>query len=493
MNKIYAITILILSIVLTFDIAIVNAADGTSYAYDGYVYDYWGIAKDSPAAFILETVIDEKNLEGIKLESVDDVCTSSDGRIFIIDSIESRLNVLNDSGELIKSIKVIREADDKIVTDPETGDQLVLTAPEGVFIHEKNKEIYIADTGAYRIIVLDSDRYHYKRTIERPQNMTGVTEFKPSKIAVDNADRIYVVVQSSHEGIIELNGDGSFSRYFGVNPPVINLVDYFWKSIATDRQKERMAKTFAPAFNNVTIDGEGFIMAVTYDSASKDMVFRFNSNGENVLREQGNTPVKGDVSRFNQGESSQFVDIAVTEYGTYALLDRRKGRIFLYNFDGEMLNAFGTIGNTKGSFKIPTGIAWLGDKLVVSDKGLNCVYILAPTDFGKAILGASEKYYYGKWDEALQLFREALKYNSNYEIAYTGIGKNYLMKDEYKTAMYYFKMGNNRRFYSKAYNGYRSEVIREHFGVVMTVFVILIGAVIYSEIKYHKKGGKQEA
>jgi len=321
--------------------------------------------------------------------------------------------------------------------------------------------------------------------------MTGVTEFKPSKIAVDNADRIYVVVQSSYEGIIELNEDGSFSRYFGVNPPVVNLVDYFWKSIATDEQKEQMSKTFAPAFNNVTVDGEGFIMAVTYDSASRDMVFRFNSSGKNVLRQQGNTPVIGDIM-FMFGESSQFVDIAVTEYGTYALVDRRKGRIFLYNFDGEMLNAFGTIGNIKGSFKIPSGIAWLGDKLVVSDKGLKCAYILAPTDFGKVILKASEKYYYGQWDEALELFREALKYNANYEIAYTGIGKNYLMKDDYETAMYYFKMGNNRTFYSKAYNGYRSEVLEDNFGIVMAIFVIFIGAIVHSELRYHRRGGKIE-
>lgn len=491
MKKAWIKVILVLFMVLTTHVVRVDASDGTSYVYDGYIYDYWGYAKESPAAFTLEMVIDESNLEGIKLESVDDVCTSSDGRIFLVDSVQSRLNVLNDRGELIKSIKVIRDADDKIVTDPKNGDQLVLTSPEGVFVHEKNQEIYIADTGAYRIIILDSENYTYKRTIERPENMTGVTEFKPSKIAVDNADRIYVVVQSSYEGIIELNEDGSFSRYFGVNPPVVNLVDYFWKSIATDEQKEQMSKTFAPAFNNVTVDGEGFIMAVTYDSASRDMVFRFNSSGKNVLRQQGNTPVIGDIM-FMFGESSQFVDIAVTEYGTYALVDRRKGRIFLYNFDGEMLNAFGTIGNIKGSFKIPSGIAWLGDKLVVSDKGLKCAYILAPTDFGKVILKASEKYYYGQWDEALELFREALKYNANYEIAYTGIGKNYLMKDDYETAMYYFKMGNNRTFYSKAYNGYRSEVLEDNFGIVMAIFVIFIGAIVHSELRYHRRGGKIE-
>jgi 3-isopropylmalate dehydratase small subunit len=34
------------------------------------------------------------------------------------------------------------------------------------------------------------------------------------------------------------------------------------------------------------------------------------------------------------------VDIAVTDYGTNAVIDKSKGRIFLYNFDGELLNVF---------------------------------------------------------------------------------------------------------------------------------------------------------
>ena len=168
---------------------------------------------------------------------------------------------------------------------------------------------------------------------------------------------------------------------------MVSLVDYFWKSIASDEQKQKMAKTYAPAFNNITLDGEGFIMAVTYDSSASDMVFRLNSKGENVLREEGNTFVVGDIwSMGSSSTGSQFVDIAVTDYGTYALLDRTKGRIFLYNFDGEMLNAFGSLGNLKGEFKTPSSIAWMGNKLVVSDSVLKYIYILTP------ILGSIQRY-----------------------------------------------------------------------------------------------------
>lgn len=489
MKRITAVFLLGLLLALLFSPASASASDGTSFVYDGYIYDYWGSSLSSPAAFLLETVIDGTNMEGMKVSGLDDVCTSGDGRIFLVDSLESRVHVMDGTGALLKSLKVIRDENNKIVLDPDTGNQLVLNQPQGVFAHEKQRELYIADTGANRIVVLDLDTYTYKRTIEKPDNMPGVSEFKPSKIAVDPADRIYVVVQSSYEGIIELNEDGSFSRYFGVNSPRVSLIDYFWKSFATDAQKEKMKKTFAPSFNNVALDGEGFLYAVTYDSASQDSVFRLNSQGKNVLREMGNSPVQGDIWSMGKDDFSRFVDVAVTDYGTYACLDKTKGRIFLYNFDGELLNVFGSLGKLKGEFQVPSGIAWLQDKLVVTDSQLKCAYILAPTEFGSAVLNANEQYYYGKWDEALVWFEKAAALNANYEIGYTGIGKNYLMKDDYEKAMYYFKLGNARSYYSEAYSGYRAEVIKENFWIIALLFLFLTAAIVVSEIRYHKKGG----
>lgn len=450
-----------------------------------YTYDYWKNVKESPAAFGLEQVVDASNLNGAPFGSVDDVCASADGRLFVADKTAGRIYVFDDSGNLLQSIKAIKSSDGKIVINKD-GSQLILNGCEGLFMDEETDELYIANTGSMQVVVLDGNDYTFKRVFGKPENMTGTTEFKPSKVAVDHSGRIYLVVQSSYEGIIELNKDGSFSRYFGVNTPKVNLVDYFWKSIASDKQKQKMSKIYAPAFNNVAIDGEGFVMAVTYDSAAEDSVFRLNSGGKNVLREEGNIPVVGDIRSYDSTQS-QFVDIAVTDYGTYAVIDKSKGRIFLYNFDGELLNVFGGMGDLKGEFKNPTSIAWLGDKLAVSDGTLNAVYIFAPTDFGKAILKGNEAYYYGRWDEALGYFKEAIRLNANYEPAYSTIGKNYLMKNEYRQAMYYFKLGNNRIFYSKAFNGYRNIVLKKYFYIPAGIILLLIIGIIYSEVRFFQE------
>ncbi len=479
------IMLLLLAALMLFSSCTAFAADGSSNVYQGYTYDFFRNIKSTPAPFVLAQVIDSTSVTktGRTIETVTDVATSEDGRIFIVDRINSIIYVLDENGQYQSFIKNVKDENKKNAQI--NGQNVSLGSPEGVFYHEKADELYVCDTGNQRILVLDgANNYAFKRAILRPDNMTGMTEFKPSKITVDNADRIYVVVQSSYEGIIELNEDGTFSRYFGVNEPQINMIDFLWKSIASDAQKEKMGKTYAPAFNNVTLDGEGFVMAVTSDSASADKVFRLNYAGANVLREMGNTMVIGDLATENP---SAFADIAVKPYGTYALVDKTYGHVFLYNFDGELLCVFGSKGSAVGQFKTPTSIAWLGDKLIIGDADLKAAYIYEPTDFGSALLKAGEAYYNGDWDIATAHFEEVLRLCANLETAYVGIGKNLLMKEDYEGAMYNFKLGNNREFYSKAYKGHRTNVMKDNFWVIAVVAVLFIGAVLWSEVAYHQK------
>ena len=134
----------------------------------------------------------------------------------------------------------------------------------------------------------------------------------------------------------------------------------------------------------------------------------------------------------------------------------------------------------------------MDDKLVVTDQKLLRVNVYAPTRFGQAALKASRAYYRGNWDAALAGFQEALKQNSNYDVAYIGIGKNYLMKQNYEKAMYYLRLGNDRDDYSTAYNQYRSIVMQKYFGIFMAAAVVGIGLLLYSEHRYFKKNEAQE-
>ncbi|WP_147381779.1 hypothetical protein [Paenibacillus nanensis] len=452
-----------------------------------YTYDAWGNAKRSPPAFEWVDTLDASRMDKIKVGSFDDVYVSKD-RIFIADATESRVNVFDTDLRLHASIKLIRDEAGKIMVSESTGKQLMLANPEGVFYSEAAGELYIADTGAERIVVLDGISYYYKRTIEKPEDMVGVTPFKPSKLVVDKNGKISVVVQGSYEGIIEIHPDGTFSRYFGLNKPRVNLIDFFWKSIASNKQKEKMKKLFAPSFNNISIDAEGLIYATTFDPSAQDKVFRFNAKGENVLIQDGYFRVIGDLPRVTAAES-QFVDIAVSDYGVYAVLDKTMGRVFLYNFEGDIMNVFNSIGNLKGNVKEPTAIAWFGDKLVLTDKQFGSAYIFQPTEFGEAALEAEKQYFNGNWEAAGAAFEDTLERNANYDIAYTGVGRNYLMQDVFEKAMYYLKLGNSRGYYSQAFAEYRNVFIQHHFLWFVLLFAALAGALFYSEYRYNKKSG----
>ncbi|GHU75648.1 hypothetical protein FACS189461_2250 [Spirochaetia bacterium] len=465
------------------------AADTRSY---DYTYDFWGVPVDTIPAFTVERVIDRSIMpQGANISGIDDVC-SGGGKIFLIDSAESRLTVVNAQFEFAASVKLLYDKDNRIALT-QAGRQIILTNPQGVFFHEKTNELYIADTGAERILVLDGDKYFLKRVITRPANMTGVTKFEPSKIALDKANRIYVVVQSGFEGIIELTEDGSFSRYFGVNKPVVNLIEYFWKTFSTNEQREKMAKTFAPSFNNIAVDSDGFIYATTFDANSQDTVFRLNPKGENVLIMPVQTTIKKPIGDTDPRITNQFIDIAINDYGVYAVLDRVTGRIFLNNFYGELMSIINIPPSVKGGLVSPAAVTWFGDYLIAADKQLSAAYVYALTDFGRAAFGSARHYYNGEWKKSAEALEETLRLNSNYDLAYSGIGKYYLMEGDYKQAMYYLKLGQNREYYSKAFNYYRNQWVKDHFIWIALLFLAGAAALIYTEIVHHKKGGENGA
>ncbi|MGM9551107.1 MAG: hypothetical protein ACI3XA_02515 [Clostridia bacterium] len=480
---------IVLSLVLCMQ-AVPALAEHTQDA--SYIYDYWGSANKSLSAFQLSTTIDSNSMgHNLPLSTVKDIAVYGD-EIYIVDSEEGRVNIFDKDFKFVDSIKIIRDEEGKIVVSEETNKQMILSAPEGVYVTDEC--IYIADTGNNRILVLNHGSHSLIREITKPSAMSESAIFKPSKLAVDNSGRIFCVVQNSTEGIIELNVDGSFSRYYGVNSPSVNLIDYFWKSIASEEQQEKMSKVYAPSFSNIQTDKEGFVYAVTLDTASKEMVFRFNSNGENVLRKFGYSKQMGDLpTTIDESFSiSTFTDIAVNDYGVYALLDTVKNRVFVYNFDGNLITIFGGKGNTKGTFNNPTSIAWLGNNLIVGDENLASAFVFTTTDFGDLILEAEKKYYEGDFEGAAVLQRDVVAMNANYDHAYVSIGKNLLMQDEYEEAMYYFKLGNDKTYYSKAFTGYRNLILQKYFFVLAIVILLFIVWVLRGEVKYNKQQRKLE-
>jgi hypothetical protein len=157
----------------------------------------------------------------------------------------------------------------------------------------------------------------------------------------------------------------------------------------------------------------------------------------------------------------------------YHALDSNRGRIFTYDEDGKLLYITGQIGVQRGTFKIPTAIEISGDRLMVLDKGANQLTVFEPTQFGRTVNEAVKLHSEGDEIASAEQWRQVLRLNANYEIAYIGIGKALLRQEKNKEAMEYFKLGMSRKYYSKAFQRYRKEVMKEQFGTGMTVLVLI--------------------
>ena len=451
---------------------------------DQYNYTYGpnGIVASVPG-FDLARTLDSGDLpEGTVLRSVDDLVVGG-GRLYVADALGAQIHVFD--SETFTHVVTIQSGSEEAGGCP-------LAGPKGVCFSETLGELYIADPAAQKVFVLDGETYALKRSLGRPENMTGDTQFAPYRIAVDTIGRLYIVVQNSHEGIVELNPDGGFSRYLGLNKPKINLIEYFWRSLATDEQKKQMAKAYAPSFGGVDLDGDGFVFAVTGDTSSEEKVFRFNAKGDNVIRAEGYDKLVGDVPQYfeNSETSSVFTDVATTDFGAYAVLDRQNGRVFVYDFDGYLITIFSGLGYMKGDLAEASSLAWNGYDLLVGDRERGMVMVYMATDFGRSALMAVESYNKGEWDRATELYQTALSHNANFYAGYSGLGRNYLMERDFSQAVYYYKLAKDDEGYSQAFQGYRETVIQRHFGWFVAAFLLLAAVFIYTEIRYaRRKGG----
>ncbi|OUS78114.1 gluconolactonase [Paenibacillus sp. MY03] len=434
--------------------------------YPEYNYSYWGKTVPSPVAYLPSRIIDGKSLGIGDFKNPEDIYTASDGRIYLLDSGNGRIVILDQNWRLIK----------EIVDFKKEGQVERLNNPQGITVAD-NGDIYVADTDNRRVIELTNDG-QYVREITTPENdvIREGFPFFPRKVALDKANRIYVIGKDVFDGLIAFSPEGKFENFMGTNRVRFNPADYFWKSVSTKAQREKMALFVPTEFTNMDMDQDGFIYATNADANSRTPIKRLNPTGVDVLRREGYDNPRGDLEfafTGNKKGPSIMTDIKVGFHGMYHALDSNRGRIFTYDEDGKLLYITGQIGVQRGTFKIPTAIEISGDRLMVLDKGANQLTVFEPTQFGRTVNEAVKLHSEGDEIASAEQWRQVLRLNANYEIAYIGIGKALLRQEKNKEAMEYFKLGMSRKYYSKAFQRYRKEVMKEQFGTGMTVLVLI--------------------
>lgn len=451
--------------------------------YNSYIYDYWGDSMPGPQAYLPSKIIYGDDLQVGSLRNPNDLFITQDGKFYIADTGNHRIIVADQNLGLLQMISSFG-----------LDNQETFNTPSGIFVTDDG-DIYVADTGNARIVHLDSDG-NLKRFIGEPRSsIEGVLptnfSYRPLKVGVDRHGRIYVVSRDLFEGFISFSEDGQFRGFVGAPRVTPKFSDYIWSRFATKEQRQRMQAFLPTEYTGFDLDSEGFLYAVSHDEDKEEdeggiatKIRKLNPKGEDLLRRLGFDEPMGDVefpdqwSQATRRTSSRLVDITVQDYGVYSVLDANRGRVFTYDNNGNLLYVFGYLGTDDGQVRRPTALEHFGKTMFILDSETNSITVYEPSDYALLIWAALDAYDRGDYAQTELIWGKVLAMNANNDLAYTGIGRTLLRREQYEEAMKNFKLGQNRAEYSKAFELYRKELIYANFAtyfwIILAIIVLLV-------------------
>jgi len=453
-------------------------------SYKGYTFNYWDEAVPSQIGYQPEAVysgLDFGKECGALFEPKDLFVTDNED-IYILDSGNNRVVVLNKNFKLKKVISEFIY----------NGEKFELDNPTGIFVDTKNR-IYIASPNNACVLVSDANG-KVIRVLEKPKTnlLEEELEFKPQRVLVDSVGTIYVTASGVYQGAILYTEEGEFDGFYGSNTVEVSaslLLDRFWKGIMTNEQADVISKYIPEEFTSFDIDERDFVFTVTQTASVSKKVKKLNPMGSDILQAE-KFGEKEEIYINGQLSASRFVDIVVNKDGIISVLDQQNNRIFQYDPEGELLFISGGDGIQKGTFLSPISIECVGDKVIVLDQKKANITVMAPTAFGEKVLSAVYLYNDGKYEEASKLWEEVLQYDHNYLTAYISIGKAMMAEERFKEAAEYFKLGNDREGNSDAFQAYRNELLQKNFPIICIVIVAVIVLIIW--LTNRKKKGEEK-
>ncbi len=439
-------------------------------AYQTYTYSIDGKQLSSPHAYTPNALLTSSDMKlPTPLSKVSDMFVAKNGYVYLLDAGANTLYALDENYEYMFHIDTFINSN---------GIEDSLNDPQGCFVTERN--IFIADTINERIVIFDLEG-NYVRHLEAPSSdiFEDDATYRPTAIAVDASDRIYVVSPQSYQGIITLDADGEFQGYVGAQKVTYNTWELIWRTFQTAEQRNKEKKKLTKPYNNITIDDEGFVWCTT---TGETPVNKFNAAGNDILARNGYHAPNGEVNYQGGGISqtpSRIVDIALGPSGTWSIIDQDRSKIFTYDQYGQLLFAYGDQGDLLGNFSNQANsIAYQGTNFLVFDGQLQTITVFTRTDYGDILIRALQNEIDRKHDVAVSDYQEILKRNSNFDVAYIGIGKALYRQGKHEEAMKMFQSAYETENYSKALKELRQNWADKYFILIPIVVVVFLFAVV---------------
>ena len=452
--------------------------------YGTYTYSSEGKMLASPTAYVPDMIIDSMYMGlDVAIDEPRDIEVGPDGKLYIADTVNNRIIVCDRYYKFQFEIKEFVN---------EFGGPDSFNKPSGVFVNEEF--IYVCDTDHDRIVKFDLEG-NYVRIIKRPEsNLFEDGDFyKPVAVAVDQNGRLFVVSSATYQGIIVINDDSEFFGFIGATKTVGSVMETLFSAFLTDEQKENRQENVSTEFNNITIDDQNFVYVTTSSIDAKQMedaitsksksgdfapVRKLNANGVDVLKRNGFYPPSGEVafstlSTATIKGASSIVDVAIGPEGTWSIIDSKRSKIYTYDENGNLLFAFGDLGNQTGNIELIGGVTYQGDKILALDKANDNIVVFRRTEYGDLLMTALKNNNDRKYDLAVNDWTEVLKRNNNFDSSYVQIGRSLFRQAKYEEAMEYYKASYEVQSYSEAYSEIRKEWASTYFWMIPVLIVVI--------------------
>lgn len=420
--------------------------------------------QQTPDLYEVDHVIADMGAGGMLKDPTDLFIEPDTGDVYILDSGNSRVVVLDNKGTFLREY-----------TGSWGKDNLPLNKPQGLFVTEN--DIYIADTENGRILHIGKDGGFIEEFVQPRQDTYDTSyAFKPAKVSIDDKGVIYVANSFDWHGLLTLDAENTFLGYLAASKIELSLTDRLVRLFATAAQKEQIAREVPPYFSNFVIAPDGFIYSVSY-WAKEDQVKKLTPSGNNCYA-PGMYGEKNDFKDFNGLPG--LVDVAVDHYGFVYAADAVANKIAVYDQAGNNVAIFGGIGNTKKTFSRIASIATdANGQLWVLDGAMGILQVITPTDFMKQIQQATFYSNRGEYDKAYPIWLKVKEYDDLHYLANIGIAKAKYRDGELTEAMQIYKDQYVKTGYSEVFEDYRLEVFRNHFLLVCLIALALLALVTW--------------
>lgn len=440
-----------------------------------YYFNYKGNIVAQPSSFITERKINLEQLSGKGMaEGFSQMCVDKNLNIYLLNSQTTQLLILDKEFNLITSI-------DKYLYN---NNEEKLLKPQGIFANNIN-EIYISDTENSRIVVLDKTGL-INRIIKAPkeiENEIKQTGFHPTKLCVDKGGRIYTLVNNVNFGIVELDSSGSFNSFFGAPSVSVDPFILFWRRFSTKEQRAKMKKLVPTEYNNLAINDKGFIYATISAIPAKDLtavisimdksgrttpIRKLSPSGDDVLKRLG---AFAPIGSLDKETISTIGDVAISKNEIYSLLDTKYQTVYTYDEEGNLLFVFGSKGEREEQFIDACAIEYINDKLIVLDKGAAQLIVKSLSNYGGLLFSAVKEQANGNYIKSEELWGDIIRINSSFELAYMGTGHAQMRIGKYDLAMESYLKANDKVYYSQASELKRKALSQKSFALIFFIII----------------------